>query len=247
MRRLFHRLLIAASIASCLPAGMANAAEIEPGEHSVRAMVAQPRSITVEGQGEIEAVPDIAEIAAGVTARADTAREALDASNATMARLMAALRAAGVTERDTRTSSFAVMPIYERADRNAPRRIAAYDATNQVTVRIHDLSRTGAVLDSMVTAGSNRVQGIRFRIADPAALLDLARGKAFEDARRRAGIYAEAAGARLGKVLTISEQTARLPQPRMFAVEAMAASRDVPVSPGTQELAVTVSVRFTLE
>jgi hypothetical protein len=182
-----------------------------------------------------------------VTARAETARQALDASNATMGRLKAALRAAGIAERDTRTSNFAVMPVYERTERTAPRRIAGYDATNQVTVTIHDLSRVGSVLDSMVTAGSNRVQGIRFRIADPAALLDQARGKAFEDARRRARIYAEAAGARLGKVLIISEQTPRLPQPRMFSVEAMAASNAVPVSPGTQEIAVTVSVQFALE
>lgn len=248
MRPFFQSFLIVASAAICIPAGTAGAAAPASAESGFTAVVMPPpRSVTVEGQGEVEAVPDVAEVSAGVTARAETARQALDASNAAMARVMSLLRAAAVGERDIRTSGLTVSPVYERPDPNTPRNVAGYEATNQITVTIRDLNRLGTILDSAVTAGSNRVEGIRFRIASPETLLDRARGQAFEDAKRRAALYAEAAGARLGKVLRITEQTAHLPQPRLLAAEAPAFSRTVPVSPGTQELRVTISVQFGLE
>ena len=237
MRFPFHRLLMAACIASCVFAGAAATAEKAPDD---------ARSITVQGHGEVETTPDVADVAVGVSARAGTARQALDDSNAAMERLMAALQAAAIAEKDIRTSGFVVSPVYAGAERNAPPHIAGYEAANQVTVTIRDVSRVGTVLDRVVTAGGNSAFGIHYRVAKPEPLLDRARNLAFEDARRRALIYAEAAGAKLGKVLRITEGAARFPTQR-YESYAPARTRAVATSPGTQELGVTISVQFELE
>jgi len=205
------------------------------------------RMVIVDGSGTVSTAPDIADIITGVTNRADTAREALDANNAAMERLIKALSKADIDKRDIRTSGFKVSPHYEYIKTTRQRRLAGYQATNQVTVTVRDLKRIGRVIDDVVTAGSNQVRGIQFRVSEPDRLLDQARKKAFADAKRRAELYADAADVDLGKVLHIQERGARVPQPRMLATSAMKEARDVPVSPGTQELSVNVSVRFELD
>ncbi len=206
----------------------------------------QPRIVSVQGVGSVEAVPDMAEITSGVTARADTARRALDASSAGMRRLMEALKREAIADADIRTSNFNISPWYDRPRPNQPRRIAGYQASNQVTLRIRDISRLGAILDGVVSAGANRVNRVRFGVADPQPLMDQARRKAVADARRRAAVYAESAGVRLGGVIAIEERAAALPRPRPMAVEMLRAS-SVPVAPGTQKITVSITVRFALE
>lgn len=205
------------------------------------------RMVMVEGTGTVSAVPDMADVVTGVTNRADSARQALDANNAAMARLIKALRKADIDEGDIRTSGFNVSPYYEHVKNTRQRRIAGYQATNQVTVTVRDLKRIGRIIDDVVTAGSNKVRGVQFRVSEPDKLLDEARRKAFADAKRRAALYADAADIDLGKVILIQERGARFPQPRMYAAEAMKDARAVPVSPGTQNLSVNVSVKFELD
>lgn len=205
------------------------------------------RYVAVQGSGSVTAIPDQAHIDTGVTSRADTARQALDANNAAMSRLMAALKGADVDADDIRTSNFSVSSWYEPYVRNRPRVIAGYQASNQVRVRIRDIAKLGSILDAVVTAGSNRVNGVQFSIEKPQEKLDQARRSAIADARRRAGLYAEAAGAEIGKVLSIDEQGSNLPRPRLMAADALMKSEAVPVSPGTQEITASVSVRFELK
>lgn len=216
----------------------------------VRADDTPMRTIDVNGKGTVTAIPDIADVTTGVTNRADSARQALDANNAAMARLLKALKKAGINEADIRTSGFTVSPYYEiikSLSSSGKRRVAGYRATNQVTVTVRDLKKVGRVIDDVVTAGSNQVRGIQFRVSEPVRLLDGARKKAFADAKRRAELYADAADADLGKVIHIQESSARFPQPRLLATSAMRESRDVPVSPGSQKLSVNVSVKFELD
>ncbi|MBT5047724.1 MAG: SIMPL domain-containing protein [Rhodospirillaceae bacterium] len=205
------------------------------------------RMVLVEGTGTVTTVPDIADIMTGVTNKAESARQALDANNAAMARLMKALAKADIDEKDIRTSGFTVSPRYEYIKSTRQRRITGYQATNQVTVTVRELKRVGRVIDDVVTAGSNQVQGIQFRVSEPERLLDEARKKAFADAKRRAELYADAADIDLGKVIQIQERSARSPQPRMLAASALKESRAVPVSPGSQRLSVNVSVKFELD
>jgi uncharacterized protein YggE len=207
------------------------------------------RFVAVQGSGSVTATPDQAHVNTGITTKADTARQALDANNAAMARLMAALKQAGIEEKDIRTSNFNVSPWYEPYVRNRPRVIGGYQASNQVRVRVRDLAKLGGILDAVVTAGSNRVNGVQFDIAEPEALMDDARRKAVADAKRRATLYAEAAGAKLGRVVSINEQATHFPRPFMVQADSLRSAKaaEVPVSPGTQEISATVSVRFELE
>jgi uncharacterized protein YggE len=201
-----------------------------------------PRIVTVVGHGTVEAVPDVADIVTGVVTREKTARAAIDGNSAAMEKLIAALRAAGIADRDVRTSGFGLTPQYSRARNDRSREIAGYQASNQVTVTIRDIRQVGAVIDRVIGAGSNSVTGVRFGIANPDALMDEARRKAMAEARRLAGLLAAAAGAEVGRVLRIEEVGGRMPQPRMTMMEA----RVVPVAPGTEEVVASVSVQYEL-
>jgi uncharacterized protein len=123
-----------------------------------------------------------------------------------------------------------------------------YQAGNDVRVRVRDLNRLGVLLDALVTAGSNQLQGISFAIDDTTALLDQARDRAVQDARRKAERYAAAAGVQVGRVLSISEAGAEIPRPlmRMAAAE-MDMGSSVPIASGEQELGVSVNVVYELE
>jgi hypothetical protein len=203
---------------------------------------AVPRIITVLGQGTVEAVPDVADIVAGVVTRETTARAAIDRNNAAMEKLLAALRGAGIADKDIQTSGFSLAPQYSRAQRDQPREIVAYQASNQVTVTVRDPGRVGEVIDKVVGAGSNSITGIRFGISNPDALMDEARRKAMAEAKRRAALLASLAGVSVGRVLRIQEGGGRMPSPRL-----MTEARSVPVAPGTEEVVATVSVQYELK
>jgi uncharacterized protein YggE len=126
--------------------------------------------------------------------------------------------------------------------------IIGYSVTNQVRVQVHDLTILGEVLDALVRAGSNQISGISFGIEDPVEILNHARIGAIADAQSRADLYAKSAGVKLGKVISIDEQSAQLPGPlgrvRQLAVEGISS---VPVAPGEQEVNVTIRMVFAIE
>lgn len=209
----------------------------------------KPPSFTLTGEGKAAAKPDLALITAGVVSEAKTAREALDANTAAMTRLIAAVKTAGVEDRDVATSGFSVQPRYVFSQRNdgtqeAPR-ITGYEVRNSVSLRVRDLAKFGALLDAAVTEGSNQIDGIAFDIADKDRLFDEARKAAFADARRRAEIYAEAAGVKLGRLIDLSEQSGGFPPPRPVAMrQEMKAAADVPIATGEHEIAVNVTATW---
>lgn len=215
---------------------------------------APPRTITVQGEGTVTAKPDTASVSAGVMTEAKTARDALTANSEKMSGVMEAIAGAGIAEDDIRTSGFSVSPVYSqperRPDGSRPNaEIVGYRASNQVVVTVRDLAKVGAVLDEVVTAGANNVNGISFYVDKAESLMDEARKRAVEDALRRASIMATAANANLGQVMTVSEQGGYRPEPmmmRMASVEAGGAM-DVPVAPGTQELRAAVNIVIALE
>lgn len=203
------------------------------------------RYIAVEGTGEIAAVPDMAELSAGVVARADSARDALAQNGRAMEKVLAAIKAEGIADRAVRTSQFSVVPVYDRNDRrNDAREPVAYQASNVVDVTISDMEQVGALIDTLVSAGANQVRSIRFFIKDAEALQDKARREAVLDARRKAKLYATAADVRLGDVMRIEEQRVHVPVQRMMAAEV---ASDAAVMPGEQMVRATLSVRFAIE
>lgn len=205
------------------------------------------RTITVTGSGTASARPDRAHIETGVVSEAETARAALEANTEAMSRVVAALKEQGVAPKDIQTRNFSVRPRYRQSkDNGDPPAIAGYRVVNSVRIAVRDLDRLGAILDKVVTQGSNEIGGIRFSVAEPEALTDKAREAAMADARRKAELYAAAADARLGEVRTIDEQTRGGPPRPLYARDA-AEAQAVPIEPGEHSLEVSVSVTWALE
>jgi uncharacterized protein len=218
--------------------------------HPAAAQQDAPRRIVVTGTGEAAARPDIAVISAGVVVQSETASAALTDNSRAMEAVLQQLRTSGLADADVQTSQFSVTPLYERQpperETTAPPRIVGYQVSNQVTARVRDIDRLGAVLDALVSAGATNVDGPWFEIGDPEQVLGKARDAAVADALARAKRYAAAAGVGLGEIISIEEAGSFVPPPRpMMRAEAMAA--DVPIAPGQTELSASVTVTFAIE
>ena len=205
----------------------------------------RPSTITVSGMGTTTAPPDMAEITTGVVTRAPTAAQALAQNNQAMAALLQTLAGVGIAARDIQTTNVSVSPQRRPGRDAAPTDIVAYEVVNQVRVKVRDLPSLGRVLDQQVAQGANSLSGIRFGLNDPAPLLDEARKRAMADARRKAELYATAAGLKVGRVVSVQEAGAASPRPELAARAMMSAA--VPVAAGEQEIQASVSVTYVLE
>jgi uncharacterized protein len=205
------------------------------------------RTISLTGHGEVRMAPDLAVVTIGVMSTATTAREALDANTKAMQAVMASLTGAAIEARDIQTSNFTVNPRYDYGENNAqPPKVIGYDVSNNVTVTVRKLESLGAVLDSVVSAGSNQINGVMFQVSKPEAATDEARKLAVADALRKAKVYTEASGVSLGQVISLSEGGGYQPPVPMFkSMRAEGASADVPIAQGEQVIAIDVN--FTWE
>ena len=210
----------------------------------VRAQTAPPAMISVTGEATISVAPDLAEVDGGVTTEAKTAREATEANNAAMGKVLLALKGAGIAEKDFQTSRLSLQP-QNAPNRPGPAVIAGYRASNRVTIRVRDVTKAAGVIDTLVGAGANDIGGINFMVSQASKLLDDAREQAVADARRKAEIYARAAGVTLGAPISISEEGS--PVPMQFRKMAGAMSAAAPVAQGEETLAVTVSVSWAIK
>ncbi|QIG46323.1 SIMPL domain-containing protein [Nordella sp. HKS 07] len=191
--------------------------------------------------------PDMAVVNVGVMSQAKTAREALTENTAAMQKIFAALKAAGIEDKDIQTSNFNVNPRYQYDQNNAqPPRVVGYDVSNMVSVSVRKLDTLGQVLDTMVSEGSNQINGIGFVISDDEKLQDEARKLAVADAERKAKLYAATVGVTLGQIMSVSEGNFQPPQPVFYgkAVRQDSAG-NVPVAAG--ELTVAADVNITWE
>lgn len=212
------------------------------------------RLITVTGEGTVEGAPDLALITLGVVSEARAASEALSANSQSMSRIIDALKQGGIEERDLQTSGFSVDPVYSQPpqgqDPSVPFRpeIVGYRVQNNVTLRIRDLTRVGALLDQVVTLGANSISGPTFTVDDPTALQDEARNAAIADAIRKGKLYAGAAGVSLGQIFRIDETYTPPPQPYaagpMMRMEA--AQSDVPIEGGALTFKMQVAVSWRI-
>ena len=201
---------------------------------------AAEKAVTVTGEATVSVPPDTAVIRIGVSSLEKTAREAGEANAKQMTAVLAAIKTSGIAERDIQTSRLSLQPQYD--PNKGGTRLTGFQTNNQVTIRIRDIDSLPTVLDRAIAAGANEMSGIEFVVSEQSKLLDQARDEAIADARRKAELYAKAAGAKLGQVISISEE-GTAPQPRaMQAVRAGA----VPIAPGEQTLRAIVSVSYEL-
>jgi uncharacterized protein len=208
------------------------------------------RSISLSGHGEVRMAPDMAVVTVGVLSSANTAREALDANTKSMEAIFAALKAAGIEAKDTQTSNFMVNPRYDYGQNNGqPPKMVGYDVSNNVTVTVRKLDGLGAVLDSVVTSGSNQINGVAFQVSKPEAATDEARKLAVAEAAAKAKLYTGAAGVSLGSIMSISEGGGYQPPPPVFARAKMAesAAADVPIAQGEQVIGMDVNIVWEIK
>src|ERR1700732_2913897 len=185
-----HRIALAAILAtgfaaSSLPAAPARPPPPAPPETD------PPAGISVTGEAKISAPPDLAQIDGGVTSEAKTAREASEANNAAMGKVLLALKGTGIDEKDFQTSRLSLQPQSAPNRTSGPPVIVGYRASNRVTIRLHDVTKVASVIDTLVGAGANDIGGINFMVSQASKLLDEAREQAIADARRKAEISAQ--------------------------------------------------------
>ena len=234
-------LVIVAAIAAAALIGPRNSLSASDGS--------LPRIVTVSGTGEVKVRPDMATISSGVTSEGPTAQAALAKNNAAMKAVIEALKNSGVSEDDIQTSNFSVSPQYapyQPGQTTAPR-ISFYQVSNQVTARVKKLEKLGSVLDSLVQAGSNQISGISFDINEQKPVLDEARKKAVSEAKAKAELYAEAAGASLGRVIQISESVSAMPMNVRFRAEMATADASVPIAAGQNTIAANITITYELQ
>lgn len=204
--------------------------------------------LDITATGESTRVPDLAIVTAGVQTMQPTASAAIEDNATRMERVRAALKRAGIDDKDIQTSSISLNPEYRYGD-NQPPQLTGYRASNNVSVKFRDLKRTGAILDALVREGANQISGPSLTVDKPEAAYDEARIKAIASGQARAELYARALGKRVVRLLSVSEPGAQVPRPMPFAAEvAMAEPRaKTEIDPGTQQMQVTVSMSFELQ
>ena len=237
MSALRHIVIMAAFIAAAT-LGEARTAMAAEGDKSAE------RYVSVSATGSVAADPDMAHVSTGVIVEADTAKEALARNSTVMAKLIDGLKALGITPKDIQTTSVNVEPRYVQAKDGRPATISGYRVVNQVRLTVREVKRLGEILDGAISLGANQVNGIGFDVSNAETLKDEARKQAIANARRRAELYATAAGAQLGSVLIISEDVSGGPRPMPMARAAMAGA--VPIEAGTRTLTVEVAVTYAL-
>jgi len=241
MTRMKTILLGLALGASLLPAAVA-------AQTPVAVQTIAGTRLDISAVGEVSRVPDIAIISAGVVTRSTSATGAIQENADRMERVRAALKRAGIADRDIQTSSINLNPEYRYAE-NQPPALVGYTASNSVNVRFRDIRNSGRILDALVAEGANQINGPTLTIDKPEAALDEARTKALAVGRARADLYARALGMRVVRLLSVSEGGGiSPPQPMvMMQTRAESGSADSKIDPGEQQLSVTVAMSFELQ
>lgn len=231
--------LSTAALAAAPTAAFADAASADPSFAAT--------TLSLSAYGEARADPDMATITLGVENQAPTAGEAMAGNSAQMNRVIAALKRAGLEPRDLQTSNLSLNPQYVY-EQNQPAKLTGYQASNQVSVTVRDLSKLGPVVDAVVAAGATNVSQISFGLSNPVSAENTARIAAVKALQDKASLYANATGYRISRLVNLSEgggYSIEPPRPKVFA---MAARSDAatPVETGQVKVRVDITGLFEM-
>jgi uncharacterized protein YggE len=244
-----NTLMRTAALAAVLAGGAMTAAPVMAQTASAADAMFQATTLNLSAYGEVKTAPDMATITLGVLTEAPTAAAAMQANAQKMPQEMATLKKAGIAERDIQTSNLNLNPKYVYVQNEEPR-LTGYQASNQVTITVRDLSKLGAAVDASVSAGANQVQNISFGLTDATEAENEARQKAVKALAAKADLYAQATGHRVQRLVSLSEAGGYAPQPPMpmmrFKSEAMAADASSPVAPGELRVRIDISGLYEL-
>jgi len=237
-------LLRKAVLAAGLSAALFGAAPLVAQEATATA-----GSITMEGRGTVSVAPDMAVISASVVTTGEDAAKVLSGNSSAIARVIEAIKGEGIDAKDIQTRGFGIYPRYDHSKSNARQPdIVGYEIRNGIEVKIRDLTKLGDLLTLTVESGANSVDGIRFEVSDPGKKLDEARKQAVAASRHKAEVFAAAAGANLGAIISITETGIEMPRPVMMRAEGMmtAKANSVPVEAGEEIIGANVTISWTL-
>lgn len=240
-------LLAAAAVAFAAPSAFAQSQPGGGAPLTIQAVTERP-SLNLSAYGEVKAAPDMATINFGVVTEAATAAEAMQQNAARMNEVMAALRRAGIAERDVQTSGLNLSAQYDYVQ-NEPPRLRGYQASNQVTVIINDLGKVGSTADAVVSAGVNQINGISFGLKDPTAAENRARQLAVRNLQAKAALYSQALGVELGGIRSLTEGGGYSPQPPqpMYARAEMAMDAgSTPIAAGQLTVRIDITGVYDL-
>ncbi len=202
-------------------------------------------TIDARGTGILQGTPNVLEVSIGVSTTADTAQAALQRANEESGQVIARLKGAGVAATDIQTRDFSIYPGYD-----STRKRFTYSVSNSVDAKLRDLLKAGAILDDVASGVGNdiRIQGVSFSFADNSALLAGARTDAVEQAHEQAQQLAHAAGVKLGRVTSITEDDGGLTTPAGTTklAQSDAAGAPVPIEPGSESVSVAVHVVYAI-
>lgn len=230
----------AIALAGCGSAGRASSAG--QASASVRPAASRPTQITVTGTGTVTGTPNQLTLTMGVQVNAGSVGSALASADDATNRVTAALRASGVAASDIQTSGLSISPSYP----NGSQVPSGYSVSESLTATLRSLSSAGAQVNAAVRAGGNAttIDGISLNLTDDSSLLAAARARAVADAQAKAAQYAKALGEPLGAVVSITDQPSVQPV-EAFAASSAAAGKGVPISPGSEQLTVSITAVFT--
>jgi len=220
----------AAALLALIP--VCGSAQTEPSVPSVRAT----------GEAVIEAKPDQARLMIGVVTQSASAQAAAADNANRLQSTLEDLRTALGGKGEIRTSGYALTPNYRNPKDGGPPTISGYTASNTIEVTTSDLPGLGKLIDSVVSGGANRIQGVQFTIKNEAPARTQALAEAVKQARANAEAMAAAMGVQLGRVLLLEQGGPQVIRPlvRQFAVNGIAAP--TPIESGTVEVRATVTL-----
>ncbi|OGE83888.1 MAG: hypothetical protein A3B10_02040 [Candidatus Doudnabacteria bacterium RIFCSPLOWO2_01_FULL_44_21] len=206
-------------------------------------------TITMTAEGRVSSKPDLATTTVGVISRAQTAKLAQDDNNKKVSQILEAIKKLGVADADIVTSNFSIYPTLDYT--NGRNDINGYEANQTLTIKIHNVDESAEtlnqVLDSALTSGSNQLQGVYFSFEDPDGLKQEARKQAIEKAKQKAQELGDATGLRIGRIVSISEDSGYPPYPVPYALEGKGGGGDADVSVGSQDITVNVTLIFEIK
>lgn len=238
-------------LAIALAAGTAMTAACAQTSSPVAPMVSTDGTlVSVSAEATSKRVPDVATISTGVVTRGADTNTAMRQNAEQMDKVMAALKGAGIAERDIQTTGVNLNPQYHYAQ-NQPPKITGYEARNTVSVKVRDLAKLGKIMDTLVAQGANELNGPSFEVDKPDEAYDEARRSALEKAQARADMYAKALNLKVRRIVSIDETGGgfRPPMPvmrSMAMVEQAGMAKDTAIAPGESSLSVTLNIVFEL-
>lgn len=243
---IIRRLLITAGIS----AGLALVAT-RPSAVRADEKVPERRTISVTGQGEVTASPDMAILSIAVETAGPKAAAAAGENAKRSAAVANAIKSLIGKEDKLTTSRYSLEPRYQQPKPGevAEPRISGYIARNEVQVETHKVDSVGSLIDAANEAGANRISGIQLTLSNRNEQLRAALEKAGTEARAQAESVAKALGVRLKEVAAASTSTGPVIQPRYFGqgFAAMEARAPTPIEPGTVSVSATLLVTYNIE